>query len=114
MPEMMDPSGRDWPHDPDGEKGSEGGRKYGMAVLSKMTEEGEDYPLDLDAFVEEYGEWPVRINYKKVVSVADIFDHVEEDEVETKVEFHKAVGRAMRRGDLWDYHPQGKSAEQRA
>jgi len=105
MAEMQDPSGRDWPHDPDGELGSEGGRKYDMAVLSKFTEEGEDYPLDVDAFVEEYGDYPVRINYRKVVSVADIFEHVDADTVETKVEFHRAVGDAMREAGMWRFHP---------
>ena len=105
MAEMEDPSGRDWVHDPDGEKGSEGGRNYDMAVLSKMTEEGEDFPLDVDEFVEEYGEWPVRVNHETVVSVNEIFEHVEPEEFATKVDFHKAVGAAMSRANLWDYHP---------
>ncbi|WP_201293013.1 DUF5785 family protein [Halobacterium bonnevillei] len=105
MAEMEDPSGRDWVHDPDGEHGSEGGRNYDMAVLSKMTDEEADFPLQREAFLEEFGEWPVRINHEKVVSVADIFEHVDEDEFETKVDFHKAVGGAMRRADLWEYHP---------
>ncbi|MFB6124355.1 MAG: DUF5785 family protein [Halanaeroarchaeum sp.] len=103
---MADASDRDWPHDPDGEKGSEGMRKFDMAVLSKMTDEEEDFPLQKAAFVEEYGDWPVRINHKKVVSVADIFDDVEEDAFENKVEFHRAVGRAIRKTGLWDYPPE--------
>jgi len=107
MAEMEDPSGRDWIHDPDGEKGSEGGRNYGMAVLSKMTDEDDDFPLAKDEFVEEFGEWPVRLNHAKVVSVADIFEHVEEDEFETKVDFHRATGKAMRSADMWEYHPSG-------
>lgn len=105
MAEMEDPSGRDWVHDPDGEKGSEGGRNYDMAVLSKMVDEDDDFPLQRDEFLEEFGEWPVRINHEKVVAVADIFEHVEAEEFETKVDFHKAVGAAMRRANLWDYHP---------
>lgn len=105
MSEMYDPSGRDWPHDPDGEEGSEGGRNYGMAVLSKMVDEEEDFPLAKDEFVEEYGDWPVRLNYNTVVSVADIFSHVDTAEFETKVDFHRAAGRAMRENDMWDYHP---------
>ncbi|WP_336038076.1 DUF5785 family protein [Halobacterium yunchengense] len=105
MAEMEDPSGRDWVHDPDGEKGSEGGRKYDMAVLSKMVDEHEDFPLEKDVFLEEYGEWPVRVNHEKVVSVDDIFEHVTEESFETKVDFHEAVGDAMRRANLWDYHP---------
>ena len=44
----------DWPHDPDGEEGSEGGRKYGMAIVAKslhddllgMIREHDDLDLD--------------------------------------------------------------------
>jgi len=105
MEDMYDPSGRDWPHDPDGEEGSEGGRKYGMAVLSKKIDEDEDFPLQKSEFVEEYGDDPVRINFEKVVSVSDIFEHVEPDEFETKVEFWKKVGDGMRSGGLWEFKP---------
>jgi len=106
MAEMEDPSGRDWVHDPDGEKGSEGGRKYGLAVLSKMTTEDEDFPLDAAEFVEEYGDSPVRLNHQRVVSVSEIFEHVDADEFETKVDFHKKVGAALRSAEFLDYHPQ--------
>jgi hypothetical protein len=105
MAEMEDPSGRDWVHDPDGEKGSEGGRKYGLAVLSGMTVEGEDFPLDVDEFTDEYGEWPVRLNHETVVSVNDIFEHVDADEFADKVEFHQVVGQALRDANFLDYHP---------
>ncbi|GGM64436.1 hypothetical protein J2752_000430 [Halarchaeum rubridurum] len=108
MEDMYDESGRDWPHDPDGEEGSEGGRKYGMAVLSKKVDEDEDFPLQKEAFVAEYGDDPVRINYRKVVSVADIFEHVEAEEYSDKVDFWKQVGQGMRDGDLWDYRPTGE------
>lgn len=104
MSEMYDPSGREWPHDPDGEQGSEGGRNYGLAVLSKMVDE-EDFPLDRAAFVEEFGEWPVRLNYNKVVSVADIFEHVDVETFDDKVAFHRAAGKAMREHDMWEYQP---------
>lgn len=108
MEDMYDDSGRDWPHDPDGEEGSEGGREYGMAVLSKKVDEEEDFPLEREEFLAEYGDDPVRINYRTVVSVADIFEHVEPDEYETKVDFWKAVGTGMRAGDLWEYYPTGE------
>ncbi|MFB6094808.1 MAG: DUF5785 family protein [Halanaeroarchaeum sp.] len=101
---MVDASTSDWPHDPDGEKGSEGMRKFDMAVLSKMVEEDE-FPIETDAFVEEYGDWPVRMNHDSVVSVAEIFEHVPEEEIENKVEFHRAVGRAVGDAGLWDYMP---------
>ena len=101
----------DWPHDPDGEEGSEGGRKYGMAILAKKLDEEEDFPLSKAEFVDEHADDPVRINYKRVVSVADIFEHVPEDEFADILTFHRAVGRGMRAGGFWDYHPKGSDPE---
>jgi hypothetical protein len=92
----------DWPHDPDGEEGSEGMRKYGQAILAKKLDEDEDFPLEAAEFVEEHGDEPVRLNHERVVSVADIFDHVEETDFEEIVDFHKAVGKAMRGADMWE------------
>ncbi|MFB6082081.1 MAG: DUF5785 family protein [Halanaeroarchaeum sp.] len=103
---MADATAGDWPHDPDGEKGSEGMRKFDMAVLSKMTDEEEDFPLEKTDFVQEYGDWPVRINFETVVSVAEIFEHVEADTFDDKVAFHKAVGKAIREQGLWEYRPE--------
>lgn len=103
----------DWPHDPDGEQGSEGGRKYGMAILAKKLDDEEDFPLQKSEFVAEHEDEPIRINYKRVVSVGDIFEHVEPDEFETIVDFHKAVGEAMRAGGFWDYHPVGENPERK-
>jgi hypothetical protein len=93
----------DWPHDPDGELGSEGRRKYGHAVIAKKVDEGEDFPLSREAFVEEYGDHPVRLDEERVVSVAEIFEHVESEEFEDFVAFHQAVGRAMRAHGFWSY-----------
>ncbi|UPW00460.1 DUF5785 family protein [Halorussus gelatinilyticus] len=104
----------DWPHDPDGEEGSEGGRKYGMAILAKKLDEDEDFPLDKREFVEEHADEPVRINYQRVVSVEDIFEHVEGETFESILDFHKAVGAGMRSGGFWDYHPQGESPEKKS
>ena len=92
----------DWPHDPDGEDGSEGKRKYGQAILAKKVDENEDFPLSRAEFLEAHGEEPIRLNHEEVVSVADIFEHVEEEEFEDIVAFHRAVGRAMRRAALWE------------
>jgi hypothetical protein len=96
----------DWPHDPDGEEGSEGMRKYGQAILAKKLDENEDFPLEKATFVEEYGDHPVRLNHERVVSVADIMDTVEETEFPEMVEFHKAVGRAMRENGMWEITPE--------
>lgn len=104
----------DWPHDPDGEEGSEGRRKYDMAVIAKKVDEEEDFPLERDEFVEDYGDDPIRINHRRVVSLADIFEYVEPTTFETIVDMHKSVGDAMRAGDFWEYHPVGSNPEQKS
>jgi len=96
----------DWPHDPDGDEGSEGMRKYGMAILAKRLDEDADFPLTAADFVEEHGDEPVRLNHERVVSVADVFEHVDEGEFDDIVDFHGTVGRAMRSGDFWKYQPE--------
>jgi len=93
----------DWPHDPDGEEGSEGRRKYGHAVLAKKVDEDEDFPLSAEDYVDQYGDHPVRIDYETVVSVADIFEYVDQEEFEDFPDFHKALGRALREADWWPY-----------
>ena len=93
----------DWPHDPDGEEGSEGRRKYGQAVLAKKIDEAEDFPLVTEEFVEEHGDEPIRIDSETVVSVAEIFEHVEDEEFGDFPEFHKSVGAVMRDHDYWPY-----------
>jgi len=101
----------DWPHDPDDEEGSEGMRKYGMAIVAKKVDEDEDFPLSAEEFVAEHGDEPIRINYQRVVSLREIFEHVDPDEFETIVDMHKAVGKAIREGGYWDYHPVGSNPE---
>ena len=103
----------DWPHDPDGEEGSEGGRKYDMRIIADKVDDEEDFPLDRDAFVDEHGDDPIRINHQKVVALSDIFEYVEEDEFETILDMHKAVGKAMRAGSFWEYHPKGSEPEKK-
>ncbi|MFP8956732.1 DUF5785 family protein [Natrialbaceae archaeon A-CW3] len=101
----------DWPHDPDGEEGSEGMRKFDMAIIAKKVDEDEDFPLSRDEFVEAHGDEPIRINSKKVVALSDIFEYVDQAEFETITDMHKAVGGAMRAGNFWDYHPVGADPE---
>ena len=103
----------DWPHDPDGEEGSEGKRKYDMAIIAKKVDEEEDFPLSRDEFVAEYGDDPIRVNHETVVALSDIFAYVEAEEFETIVDMHKAVGAAMREGEFWDYHPVGPDPEKK-
>ncbi len=93
----------DWPHDPDGEHGSEGMRKYGQAILAKKIDEDEDFPLSTAEFVAEHGEEPIRINHERVVSVAEIFEAVDREEFADFPDFHTAVGGSMREHGFWDY-----------
>lgn len=94
----------DWPHDPDGEEGSEGMRKYGMAILAKKVDD-EDFPLSFEAYAERVGDDPIRINHDHVVAAREILDHVDVETVEDKESFNRAIGRAMRAGDFWTYAP---------
>jgi hypothetical protein len=93
----------DWPHDPDGEEGSEGRRKYGHAVIAKKIDEEEDFPFDVQAFVEEHGDDPVRIDHETVVSVRDVFEGVDDAAFEDFVSLHRALGEAMREQGYWFY-----------
>ncbi|WP_436343380.1 DUF5785 family protein [Natronorubrum sp. FCH18a] len=101
----------DWPHDPDGEQGSEGMRKFDMRIIADKVDEEEDFPMIRDEFVEEHGDDPIRINYRRVVPMREIFEYVEPEEFETILDMHKAVGNAMRAGDFWEYHPKGADPE---
>jgi hypothetical protein len=94
----------DWPHDPDGEEGSEGRRKYGQAILAKKIDEDEDFPMTAGEFVEEFGDHPIRIDYETVVSVEDVFDNVDDDAAfEDFPEFHTTVGETLREANYWPY-----------
>lgn len=96
-------TGADWPIDPDGEAGSNGMRRFDMAILSKF-EPKEAFPMDAETFLDRHGEKPVRINHRTIVSVADIFEGVPDDaEFADFPEFHRAVGRALREADYWPY-----------
>ncbi len=92
----------DWPHDPDGDEGSEGRRNYGHAVLAKKVDEDEDFPFTAGEYVEEFGDHPIRIDYETVVSVTEIFEPIDDDtRFETFPEFHQRVGQALRAAGYW-------------
>jgi len=100
-PRMTDTTGG-WPFDPDGEEGSDGLRRFDMAVLSRF-EPKSAFPMRAATFLDRHGEKPVRVNYRTVLSVADLLDGLEDETFETKTAFHRAVGEAIRaRGD-WEY-----------
>lgn len=94
----------DWPHDPDGERGSEGMRKFGHAVIVKKVDEEESFPLEKAEFVAEYGDDPVRMDHETVVSLAEVFEYVSEDRFGDLVAFHQAVGDGLRDSPYWQYN----------
>jgi len=96
-------SAGDWPHDPDGEQGSEGMRKYGHAIVAKKIDEEEEFPLSTAEFVAAHGDDPIRLDHERVVPLREIFEHVEGETFEDMTTFHQAVGRAMREAGLWNY-----------
>ena len=93
----------EWPHDPDGEEGSEEGRVYGQAIFAKKVDPDEDFPLDFTEFAEAVGHHPIRLNSNRVVPAADILEAVDVETVETFTEFHQALGTAMRESGYWEY-----------
>ena len=86
----------EWPHDPDGEEGSEEGRVYGLAIFAKKIDPETDFPLSFEDLAEDVGHHPIRIDSDRVVPAADIIDTVETETVETFTEFHRVLGDAMR------------------
>lgn len=102
----------DWPHDPDGEQGSEGKRKYGQAILAKKIDE-EDFPLSTTEFLTEHADDPIRLDHERVVSVAEIFEPIDREEFEDFPEFHTAVGQGMREAGLWGYDPDRENPDRR-
>lgn len=95
----------EWPHDPDGEAGSEGMRKFGHAVIVKKVDEDASFPLSKAEFVEEYGDDPIRMDSETVVSVADVFEYVDAEEFENLMTFQQAIGDALRESPYWTYNP---------
>lgn len=94
----------EWPHDPDGDEGSEGGRVYGMAILAKKVDR-DDFPLDIEAFATEVGHHPIRIDHSRVVPAEDILAEIDAEVAEDIEGFHRLIGTAMREHDYWPYDP---------
>ncbi|MBS3760890.1 DUF5785 family protein [Halodesulfurarchaeum sp.] len=100
---MSDRTQSDWPIDPDGEEGSNGMRRFDMAILSKFEPKAA-FPMTAEEFLDRHGAKPVRFNHQQIVPVSEIFDQVSVNSFATKTEFHHAVGEAIRDGGLWEYH----------
>ncbi|MFP4590518.1 MAG: DUF5785 family protein [Halobacteriales archaeon] len=90
----------DWPHDPDGDEGSEGGRKYGLAVFAKKLGALE-FPVDAEDCLEAFGDHPVRIDHARVVAAADVLEAIDDGPYETREALLAALGAAMRRRGWW-------------
>lgn len=90
----------DWPHDPDGEEGSEGGRTYGLAVIAKKLDD-DAFPLTRSDCIEQFGDHPVRLDHDEVVAVSDLLEFMDEGPFETRESLLAAAGESMRAGGYW-------------
>lgn len=91
-----------WPHDPDGMEGSEGGRKYGLALFAKKLD-AEDFPLSVEDCIDRFGEDPIRLDHERVVPAHEILSLLETERFEEKQAFLAAVGAVMRAGGFWTF-----------
>jgi hypothetical protein len=65
---------------------------------------GKVHELLLVDALEDSRDHPVRIDYERVVSVADICEGIDDDhEFEDFPEFHRVVGEQMRADGYWPY-----------
>lgn len=92
----------EWPHDPDGEAGSEGRRKYGLAIFAKKVD-GDDFPLSREACLESFGDDPIRIDADRVIPARDVLELLEEGPYVDKTTWLAALGAAMREGEYWSF-----------
>lgn len=92
----------DWPHDPDGDEGSEGGRVYGLAIFAKKVAD-DDFPLTPSRCIEEFGDHPIRLDHERVVPASEILGELPEREFESKQSLLTALGSIMREVDLWTF-----------
>jgi hypothetical protein len=99
----------EWPHDPDGDEGSEGGRKYGMAIFAKKLESYE-FPVSIADISNDVGADPIRLNHERVVAAQEILELVEIEAADTREEFFQAIGEAMRSGGFWEYTIAGEKS----
>lgn len=92
----------DWPHDPDGDEGSEGGRKYGLAIIAKQLD-ADDFPLDKAACLERFGDHPIRLDHETVIEASEALDGIDDGPYESQEELLTAIGSAMREAGLWTF-----------
>lgn len=97
-----------WVRDPDGEEGSECGRKYGLATVMKMVDEVE-FPLEVAASADRVVADANRIDHATVVPAEEIPAHVDVDTAADPTGVHGALGRALRQGGDWTYHAGSRS-----
>ncbi|PSQ28884.1 hypothetical protein BRD06_03505 [Halobacteriales archaeon QS_9_67_15] len=62
-----------------------------------------DWPHDPDSDEGSERGRKFRIDYETVVSVSEVFEHVDQEGFEDFPDFHKAVGQALRDADYWPY-----------
>ncbi len=90
----------DWPHDPDGDAGSEGRRKYGLAVFAKKVDEG-DFPMTRADCIEAFGDHPVRLDHDRVIAAEAVLEAIDAGPYESQEALLSALGTAMRETGRW-------------
>lgn len=92
----------DWPHDPDGEAGSEGRRKYGLAVFAKKLADM-DFPVTREACLETFGDDPIRLDHERVIPASDVLEGIDTGSYESREELLGALGSRMRERGQWSF-----------
>lgn len=92
----------DWPHDPDGDEGSEEGRKYGLAVIAKKLDD-DRFPMTRSDCLEQFGDHPIRLDADTVESAETLLEHMDEGPFETREALLAAAGESMRAGGHWTF-----------
>lgn len=93
-----------WPHDPDGEAGSEGRRKYGLAIFAKKLEDV-TFPVTATECEDAFGDDPIRLDHETVVSASEILTHLDKGPYEDRQALLSALGRTMRDIGQWPRRP---------
>lgn len=92
----------DWPHDPDGEQGSEGRRKYGLAIFAKKLDDLA-FPTTRAASLEAFGGHPIRIDHETVVAATEVLDGLDDGPFEDRRALRAGLGDAMREQGYWAF-----------
>ena len=99
----------DWAHDPDAPEGSDGGRRYGLAIFAHTVSE-DHFPTAKAELIDVLEAKPIRLDHTEVVAAEEILEAVDADSFESKTAFLKAIGETMRQHGWWNFDPETVAA----